>query len=112
MIAFWISAALLMVLALWLILPALLKSKGSTDKAVDGAAQANLSVLRSQLTQLDADFAAGSINPEQLALAKSEIERRALEEESAPETAVVPASPAKSKRTAWVLGLAIPLVAA
>ena len=108
MIAFWISAALLLVLALALVLPALLKSKNSTDKPAGGAAQANLSVLRSQLTQLDADFAAGGINADQLALAKSEIERRALEEESAPESAV---APAKSTRTAWVLGLTIPLVA-
>ncbi|MGB4115564.1 MAG: c-type cytochrome biogenesis protein CcmI [Polaromonas sp.] len=108
MIAFWISAALFLVLALALVLPALLKSKSSTDKAADGAAQANLSVLRSQLTQLDADFAAGSINADQLALAKSEIERRALEEESTPEADV---APARSTRTAWALGLAIPLMA-
>ncbi len=112
MIAFWISAALLIALALALVLPALLKSKSSNDAAADGvadgAAQANLSVLRSQLTQLDADFAAGTINADQLALAKSEIERRALEEESTPEGRV---APAKSKRTAWTLGLSIPLVA-
>ena len=111
MIAFWISATLLSLLALVLVLPALLKSKINTDKAADGAAQANLSVLRSQLTQFDADFAAGSINADQLALAKSEIERRALEEESAPETAVSTVPLAKSKRTAWVLGLSIPLLA-
>ena len=111
MIAFWISATLLSVLALVLVLPALLKSKINTDKAADGAAQANLSVLRSQLTQFDADFAAGSINADQLALAKSEIERRALEEESAPETAVSTVPLAKSKRTAWALGLSIPLLA-
>jgi len=108
MIAFWISAALLLVLALALVLPALLKPKSNTDKAAGDAAQANLSVLRSQLTQLDADFAAASINADQLALAKSEIERRALEEESAPESAV---APAKSTRTAWALGLTIPLLA-
>ncbi len=109
MIAFWISAALLLVLALVLVLPALLKSKINGDKATEGAAaQANLSVLRSQLTQLDADFAAGSINAEQLALAKSEIERRALEEESAPESSF---APAKSTRTAWALGITIPLLA-
>ena len=108
MIAFWISAALLLVLALVLLLPALLRSKIDNEKPTDTAAQANLSVLRSQLTQLDADFAAGSINADQLALAKSEIERRALEEESAPETAV---APARSKRTAWALGLTIPLLA-
>ena len=108
MIAFWISAAALLALALALVLPALLKSKNTVDKAADSAAQANLSVLRSQLTQLDADFAAGTLNADQLALAKSEIERRVLEEESAPESVV---APAKSTRTAWALGLAIPLVA-
>ena len=108
MIAFWIFAAVLLVLALALVLPALLKSKNSVDKTVDTAAQANLSVLRSQLTQLDADFATGSINADQLALAKSDIERRALEEESTPEIAVVPS---RSIRTAWALGLAIPLLA-
>ena len=108
MIAFWIFAAVLLVLALALVLPALLKSKNSVDKTVDTAAQANLSVLRSQLTQLDADFATGSINADQLALAKSDIERRALEEESTPEIAVVPS---RSTRTAWALGLAIPLLA-
>jgi len=108
MIAFWISAALLSLLALALLLPALLKPKSSAVKTADGAAQANLSVLRSQLTQLDTDFATGSINADQLALAKSEIERRALEEESAPETAVVPT---RSTYTAWVLGLSIPLLA-
>ena len=108
MIAFWISAALLLVLALALVLPALLKSKSSADNSTGDAAQANLSVLRSQLTQLDADFAAGSINADQFALAKSDIERRALEEESSPEAAV---APARSTRTAWVLGLTIPLLA-
>ena len=108
MIAFWISAALLSLLALALLLPALLKPKSSAVKTADGAAQANLSVLRSQLTQLDTDFATGSINADQWALAKSEIERRALEEESAPETAVVPT---RSTYTAWVLGLSIPLLA-
>lgn len=108
MIAFWISACLLVVLALALILPALLKTTNHTSNPVDGAAQANLSVLRSQLTQLDAELTAGSISQEQLALAKSEIERRALEEERASESAV---APARSTRTAWALGSTIPLLA-
>ena len=108
MIVFWISASLLLLFAIALVLPALLKPKSSAIKTASSAAQANLSVLRSQLTQLDADFATGSINADQLALAKREIERRALEEESTPETAV---APAKSSRTAWALGLAIPLIA-
>ncbi len=108
MIAFWILAALLLSLALALVLPALLKPKRSAANTADSAAHSNLTVLRSQLSQLDADFAAGSINADQLALAKGEIERRALEEESAPEAAV---APARSSRTAWAVGLTIPLLA-
>lgn len=108
MTAFWISATLLLVLALALVLPALLKANGGKKNPANGAADANLSVLRSQLTQLDADFEAGAIDNDQLALAKGEIERRALEEESAPVSSV---APAKSTRTAWILGLAIPLLA-
>ena len=115
MITFWIFAAVLLALALSLILPALLKAKNSGNKVVGSATQANLSVLRSQLAQLDDDFAAGSINAEQLALAKGEIERRVLEEESTPESATSSftssARPAKSTRTAWALGLTIPLLA-
>ena len=110
MIAFWISAAVLVLLALALVLPALLKTKNSDIKTADGAAQANLAVLRSQLSLLDTDFAAGSLNADQLALAKSEIERRALEEESASESSPA-VLPTRSKRTAWALGLTIPLVA-
>ena len=100
-----------MMLALAVLLPALLKTKTPikiTSSPGSAAREANLYVLRSQLLQLDADFAAGSINADQLALAKSEIERRALEEESAPESSVVTA---KAARTAWALGLAIPLLA-
>ena len=108
MSAFWISAALLLSLALALILPSLLKPKSSAEKKAGSATQINLSILRSQLTQLDADFAAGSISADQLALAKSEIERRALEEESAPESAI---APTRATRTAWALSLAIPLLA-
>lgn len=108
MTAFWISAALLSVLALVLVLPALLNASGGNKHPANGAADANLSVLRSQLTQLDADFEAGTISNDQLALAKSEIERRALEEESAPAPSV---APRKSTRTAWVVGLLMPLLA-
>ena len=108
MTAFWISVSLLLVLALALVLPALLKANDGNRNPTNGAAEANLFVLRSQLTQLDVDFTAGVLNNDQLAMAKGEIERRALEEESAAESSILPA---KSTRTAWVLGLVIPLLA-
>ena len=111
MLAFWISAALLLMLALGLLLPALFKARKPTNKVSDGATRANLSVLRSQLTQLDADFAQGRINAEQLTLAKSEIERRVIEEESVFEPSFVATRAGKSARTALALGLGIPMLA-
>jgi cytochrome c-type biogenesis protein CcmH len=109
MIAFWIFAAILIALALALLLPALLKPKPVQPAGGAIAARdANLAVLRSQLAQIEADFAAGSINADQLALTRSDIERRALEEESIAEAAV---APAKSTRTAWGVGLAVPVLA-
>ena len=109
MMLFWFLVACLVLLAIGLILPALLSAKpaAAVPSAV-GARQANLSVLREQLAQLDVDFAAGSLNAEQLALAKTEIERRALEEES---TLEAPVAQAKSTRTAITLGVAVPLLA-
>jgi cytochrome c-type biogenesis protein CcmH len=109
MMMFWILAALLTLLALAFVLPALLASKKTNTVPDSGAArQANLSVLRDQLGQLDKDFAAGSLNAEQLALARGDIERRALEEESAPEPRIAKST---SRATAISVGLAVPLLA-
>ncbi len=111
MIFFWISACLLLALALALTLPALLKPKINTHNESQDASQANLSVLRGQLAQLDSDFAAGKISTDQLTLAKNEIERRALEEEGAPENAMSGNTQTPSKRTAWTLAILVPLIA-
>ena len=109
MMLFWFLVACLIVLALALIVPALLRAPTSVAAPSRTAArQANLSVLREQLAQLDKEFTAGSLNVEQLALAKGEIERRALEEESEPEA---PVAAARSTRTAISVGVAIPLLA-
>ena len=97
MSVFWILAASLMVLALVLLLPSLLKSRrilgaGTQGRAIDpaipgDAGSANLAILREQLAQLDAELAAGSITPVQHAQAEGEIERRALEESAQAENA-------------------------
>ena len=109
MMMFWILAALLTLLALAFVLPALLAlKKGSAVPDSGAARQANLSVLRDQLALLDKEFAAGSINAEQLALARGDIERRALEEESAPEPRIARST---SKASAITVGLAVPLLA-
>ena len=139
MSVFWILAASLVALALVLLLPALLNKRGNSGAGTEAAAidaavasdagRANLAILREQLAQLDAELAAGSITPAQHAQARTEIERRALEENagaaaaaerpaaqgpaSRPATgaAVQQVTPTRATRTAVVVGLCIPLLA-
>ena len=120
MSVFWILAASLMVLALLLLLPSLLKNRhtsvahtqsGSIDPALTGdAGRANLAILREQLAQLDAELAAGSIISAQHAQAKGEIERRALEE-NVGAVAPQPVAAPRATRTAVLVGLGVPLLA-
>ena len=109
MIFFWTIAALLMVLALALVLPTLLRSHmGASAESQAAAGQANLAILREQLAQADADLAAGGLSPAQHAQARSEIERRALDEAVTLESAK---PRQRALRTALLTGLAVPLLA-
>ena len=84
MTLFWIAAGALLALALGLLLPALLRPSRRSDGATPLPRDlANLALLREQLTQLDAELAAGSVDPEAARAARAEIERRALDEEGA-----------------------------
>ena len=113
MIVFAFIAAGLLALALALVLPALLRrpTAAATTSGGPGAApsasRSNLSILRDQLAQLDADLASASITPEQHRLSRSEIERRVLDEESVAEG---PSKAGSSRNTAIVLGALIPLM--
>jgi cytochrome c-type biogenesis protein CcmH len=109
MILFWTMAALLMVLALGLVLPSLLRIRqGVPTQGEAVAGQANLAILREQLALADAELAAGGLSPAQHAQARSEIERRALEEATALEPT---RQPQRALRTAVLTGLAVPLLA-
>ncbi|KNZ32851.1 MAG: hypothetical protein AD742_09060 [Methylibium sp. NZG] len=116
MTVFWIAAAALLVLALLLVLPPLLRLRstaptaqpvGEAGKAPD-ARRANLAILRDQLAQLDAELAADSVTPDQHRLSRSEIERRVLDEEAVAEG---PRRAGSARSTALVLGTLIPLFA-
>ncbi|MEO7940921.1 MAG: c-type cytochrome biogenesis protein CcmI [Burkholderiaceae bacterium] len=109
---FLVYAVGLIALALVMVLPALLRRRpsaaGNAGAPVD-AARANVQVLREQLAALDAERAAGGLDDAQYQLARSEIERRALEEDQAGEAAPVVAR--RSVKTAVVLALFIPVFA-
>jgi cytochrome c-type biogenesis protein CcmH len=80
MVTFWIIAALLILLAFWFILPALLNKPGA-DEEVERR-EANILVYKDQQRELDADFQNGLIGNEQYEQEKTELERRLLEDVS------------------------------
>ena len=84
MVTFWIIGALLILLALWFILPALL-NKSDEDEEVERR-EANILVYKDQQRELDADFKNSLIGKEQFEQEQAELERRLLEDVSAAST--------------------------
>ena len=111
MTVFWIAAAGLLVLALAVLLPGLLRQPTASSETRDktpNASRSNLAILRDQLAQLDAELASGALSAEQHRLSRSEIERRVLDEEAVAEG---PRKTGSARRTAAVLGALVPLFA-
>ena len=110
MITFWVVSAMLMAGALLFVVPPLLggriRIEGSADHQV-----ANLTVLRDQLRELEAEHQAGEIDDAQFEKARGELERRVLEESAAAESAVAGRPPIGLVATIVLLlpALAIPL---
>jgi cytochrome c-type biogenesis protein CcmH len=105
MTPFWLAGAALAAVALGFILKPLLwqRSKASVSRR-----DANVSIYRDQLRELDADLAAGTLAQADHERARREIEARVLEDAAAaPQTA--PARPGRA--LALILALAIPLAA-
>jgi cytochrome c-type biogenesis protein CcmH len=63
MILFWFIAALMVLLALWFIVPALLQS--AADTKTDDARAANLLVYQDQLREMETDLKTGLLSEAQ-----------------------------------------------
>lgn len=98
---FWIVVAMFLLGALLFLLPGLLAPRAGSSSVLS----ANLAVHRDQLREAENDFAAGLITADRLEQARSDIERRVLEDSQAAEAATARPAP----RTAWALALLIPL---
>nr|MDP2191922.1 c-type cytochrome biogenesis protein CcmI [Rhodoferax sp.] len=108
MTVFLIVAALLLAAALLFVLPTLLR-KTAVVKPHALRDEVNLTVLRDQLRELDADLAAGTINAPAYESARQELERRVAEDVQ-PGVASTGAT-ADKRWTAVGVGLSVPLVA-
>lgn len=101
-----LSVALTAGVLLVVLLPLLRRQAKPADISTDSV---NISIYRDQLRELDDDLAAGTIDRERHAEARSELERRLLEETGGTPDAA--AKPRAGKLTAAILAVAIPLAA-
>jgi len=106
MLIFWIICGLLVLLALWFVLPAFLQQGEETR--TDDRRAANLLVYQDQYQELEADLKNGLIAQEQFQQEKDELERRVLDDVKAKSTD----SPAPSRlgeKVGYGIAAAIPM---
>lgn len=101
---FWIVVALFLIGALLMLLPPLWRPRPAGESAT--LASVNLAVYRDQLREAESDVGAGLIAPQHLAQARTDIQRRLLED-AAPDTGA--ATPRAARRSAIALAVVIPL---
>jgi len=105
--AFVIVAVAMMALALaWVLWPLL---RPTTSRSVERSA-ANVTIIKDQFADLDADLARGILSPDQHAESKSELERRLLDEARGSESVRSERRPHRSY--AVIVALIAPIVAA
>lgn len=108
MTVFVITAALLLIGALFFVLPTLLRQEGGLKQHALSD-EVNLAVLRDQLSELDSDLAAGTIDATGYQSAKQELQRR-VAEDVRPGVATVLGTTGAGM-TAVLIGLGVPLLA-
>ena len=105
MTAFWLAGAALAAVALALVLRPFMFPKSASPVS---RRDANVSIYRDQLRELDADLKSGLLAPADHERSRRELEARALEDAARPDSA--PAVPAR-RALAWGLGAGIPVFA-
>jgi len=108
MVLFIFICVLMVLLALWLILPPLWQSTG--DARIEDARTANVLVYQDQLRELQTDLEAGLLTQAQYDQDKEEIERRLLEDIGDEKRSGSPKRIA-TRRLAYGLAIFIPVAA-
>ena len=108
MILFWLAAALMVALVLAILLPPLLRDRSGAASPVSRAAS-NLAVFRDQLTELEADLAAGTIDSAQYDAARADLQRGLLEDVGNP-GAVPAVAPKRSLGAVLAIATAVPVL--
>src|SRR5262245_52351340 len=103
MLTFWIIAALLILFALWFVLPALLQ-KPNEEEEIERR-EANVLVYKDQYRELEADLQSDLIGETQFHAEKQELERRLLEDVGAKSDSGKTAGPARNSYAYGVAAL-------
>ena len=107
MVIFWFICVIMVLMALWFVLPALWQT---ADPKTDDARVANLLVYQDQLRELAADLKSGLLSEAQHEQDKEELERRLLEDVGDDKTKS-PSRQLRSRVLAYAIAVAIPVAA-
>ncbi len=106
MLAFWIIAALLILFALWFVLPPLLEK--TVDNNREDLRAANVLIYQDQFKEMEADLKNGLMSEAQYQQDKEELERRLLEDVKA-SGADSPITSAAGRKFAYGVAMFIPI---
>ena len=107
---FWLICGVMVAIALAFVLPPLLAA--AKDKPEEESKEANVSIYRDQLSELEADLRNGIIAEDQYRQDRDAIERRMLEDVSTIQhTAAKPAKASSDRGPAYAVAMAVPVLA-
>ena len=107
MILFWIICALMVLLALWFVLPALLRRE--PDEQPQESRTASLLIYQDQFQELEADLKNGLIGATQYQQEKEELERRLLAEVPAKDKPSPRSGSKLARNVAYGVAMGIPI---
>jgi cytochrome c-type biogenesis protein CcmH len=112
MILFWLICTIMIVVALFYVLPPALEAEASTTTEENARRNANVAVYRDQLAELEADLRNGIVSEEQYAQDRDDIERRLLEDTTTEKETKKPITlAAGARKHAYMVGVGLALVA-
>lgn len=109
MVTFFVTTGLLVLLALWFVVPVLLKNNQLEADQFD---EQNIQIARDRLNELKQELENGAIAQADFDLAKQELENNLALDLSVSETVSNTAASGSSKGLAYVLLIAVPVIAA
>ena len=112
MILFWVICGAMLFVALFFVLPPVLRADAGKTKDTNARRDANIAVYRDQLKELETDLRNGIVSEAQYTQDRDDIERRLLEDTGteSPGTKATKIS-ATTRKYAYMIGIGLALVA-